>query len=413
MPALPWGLTPAGFRAKTLAEIQDDLEAQLKDGIRDSDGRPRLNVKAGPIHQIVGTVSSAAREVWEVLEAVHAATDRDRATGAALRSVAALTGTTPIGATKSRVTGKLALAALMTLPRGSIVSVAGSPTSRFLTLADVVTTGAGYYEVELEAETAGPVAANAGTLTVIETPVTGWASITNELDAVQGQLAETDPELRSRTEDELAAQGTSPRDAIRADLLQLLAAKGVTDGSVTVYMNVTDATDVDGLPPHSVEAVVYDGTPSGTAVTADEIAQVLWDTVGAGIATYGTSSGTATDSVDVEQVLRFTRPTPREVWIASAVNVATSRGWDAVAGEAEVVKAVLAAGRAYLVGDDVSRFRLLSSQFSVPGLIDCTAFTLGFSSSPVGTDNLVIGKREIAAFDSSRVIVTPTLVTPP
>lgn len=414
MTSLPWGLLPSGFRARTLEEILETMRARAVDEIRDANGNALLNTKIGPVHNLLGIVASEAREVWEAAESVHSAINRDGAAGASLDFLGALTGTPRLAATKSTVTLKLTLDAAVTVPVGSIVSVTGAPTKRFYTLAEVVSVHAGYYEVEAEAETAGVVAANAGTIEEIETPVTGWTAVTNALDAVQGTEEEEDPDYRARAEDGLDAQGSTPQDAIRADLLQLLADRGVTRGSVQVFMNTTDATDGDGLPPHSVEAVVYDGTDDGTAVTDDEIAQVLWDNVAAGIETYGTSNGDATDSLGGTRVVEFTRPTVKPVYIVSTFTASTARGWDAVAGATEVAAALVElAEELYSVGDDVQRFRLIAFMFSVAGVIDVSTFTLGYTASPVGTANLAVARREIATFDTSRVSLTPSLVSPP
>lgn len=413
MPTLPWGLTPYGFRAKTLEEIRSELATRLRDNIRDAEGRRVLNTEVGAVAQIIGTVSSAAREAWESLEAVHAASDRDRASGAGLRSVAAITGTRALGPTKSTVPLTLTLGAAVTVPAGSIVSVDGTPEARFVTTASTTSTTAGTYTVDAEAETAGPVVANAGTLTVIETPVAGWSAVTNALDAVQGELSETDPELRARAEAELAAPGRSPQDAIRAVLLQLLRDTGITRGSVTVYMNVTDAIDLEGLPPHSVEVVIHDGTDDGSGLTAAQIAETLWSCVGAGIYTHGSSNTTVRDSAGNTQTVRFTRPTVRPVYLSVAATVSPARGWDATDGATLAIATLAAHGDAiHGVGDDVSMLRMGAAAF-VAGVLDVTSFTLGFSASPVGTANLSVGRRELATFDTSRITFTPTTVSPP
>lgn len=413
MPSLPWGLTPYGFRAKTLEEIREELATRLRDNIRDSSGRRVLNTEVGAVSQIVGTVASAAREAWESLEAVHAASDRDRASGAGLRSVAAVTGTRALGPTKSTVTLSLTLGSTVTVPAGSIVSVAGTPEARFVTTTSTTSTSAGDYDVETEAETAGPVVANAGTLTVIETPVAGWTAVTNPIDAVEGALAETDPELRARAEAELAAPGRSPQDAIRAVLLQLLRDNGITNGSVTVYMNVSDVTDGDGLPPHSVEAVIHDGTDDATGLTTAQIAATLWSCVGGGIKSHGTTSTTVVDSAGGIQPVEFTRPTIRPVYLSVAAAVSVARGWDAENGATSAKAKIVAHGDAiHGVGDDVAMLRMGAAAF-VAGVLDVTSFTLGLSASPVGTANLTIGRRELATFDTSRVVFTPTIVSPP
>jgi uncharacterized phage protein gp47/JayE len=414
MSTITYGLSASGFLAKPLSVIQSEIEQGLIDGLRDSEGNARLNVKTGVTSQITGPYASKARELWELAEAVHGAFDRDNASGAALDAVGAMTGSDRIPATKGTVIETVTLAAAMTLPAGSIVSDVGDPTSRWVTLEDVTSTTLGTYEVECECETAGPIAANAGALTVIETPVSGWTAAANAEDANQGTLEETDPDYRARQEDELAGQGTSPQDAVRADLLALLDEEEITDGSVTVAMNVGDVANGEGLPPHSIEAIVYDGTDGGTALTDDQIAQRLWDTVAAGIQTHGTSSGTATDSLGESHTVYFSRPTIVELYVSPTVSVATSRGWDATNGPTSIKAALVAFGRStFGTGDDVARFRLMSAIFGVAGIVDVTAFTLGITASPVGTTNVVIGRRELAVFDTGRVVVVPNVVTPP
>lgn len=414
MSTIPYGLGAGGFVAKPLAVILEEVEQGLIDNLRDTEGNARLNVKTGVTSQITGPYVSKARELWELAQAIHAAFDRDSASGAALASVGAMTGSDRIGDTKGTVTLTVSLGAAMTLPAGSIASASGDSTSRWVTLADVVSTAADDYDVEAECETAGPIAGNAGELTVIETPVSGWTAVTNALDVDQGALEETDAEYRARQEDELAGQGTSPQDAIRADLLALLDENEITDGSVTVSMNVTDLTDGNGIPPHSVEAVVYDGTDDATGLEDDDIAQRLWDTVAAGIRTHGTSSGTAVDSLGESHLVSFSRPTLVPIYVSPTVSVATSRGWDVTNGPAAIKAALVAFGRTtFGTGDDVARFRLMSALFGVAGLIDVTAFTLGITASPVGTVNVVIGRRELPTFDTSRIVVTANVVTPP
>lgn len=402
--SLPWGLTTAGFVAKTHEQILAEIEEQQKAQIS-----AELNVKAGPTHQLNGIFSSKVRELWELAAAVDAAGDPDRASGASLDAVSALRGTDREAATKSRVTATVTLGASMTLPAGSIASVDGTPTSRFVTLVDVTSVLAGDYSVAMEAETAGPVAANSGTLTEIETPVSGWSAITNDEDAVLGTVIEVDADLRARSEDELAGAGTSPADAIRADLLDI---EGVQ--TVQVFQNLTLVTDGDGVPGKSVEAVVYDGSDDGSIVSDDAIAQVLWDSVAAGISTHGSSSGTATASDGTEHTMYFSRPSVRPVYVNATLDVALSRGWDTDSGEDLVKGAIVDTGCAtFGSGDDVIRRRLEAGAMTIGGVIDLTAFTLGFSASPVGTSNLTISRRELATFDTGRVNLTINLVSPP
>lgn len=410
IPSLPYGLTPGGFVAKPLAKIREDIEAGLRQATARPDGTEVLNTKVGAAAALVGVVSAPVRELWELAESVYAARTREGASGASLDDVNAITGSTRDEATRSTVIQTLNLDPAVVVPAGSVVSMVGSPSIRFRTRLEVDSTagGGGPYTVQMEAEETGPIAAPAGSLTVIESPVAGWTSTTNAADATLGAARELDAAYRARGESELATAGTAPLDAIRADLLEV---DGVV--SVSVFQNVTEAIDVNGLPPHSVEAIVYDGTSDGSVVTDEVIAEALFAAVGGGIATHGTTTVNVTDDTGEVHAVSFSRPTERLVYVSATLSVAPVRGW-AASSQAEAEAALVSFGRAaFLVGDDVVRFRWLSSLFGSRGLIDVTSFTLGFSASPVGTANLVIGARELAAFDTSRVVLTINEISPP
>lgn len=398
---LPYGVTPFGFLAKDL----DTIRAEVDEGLRGIFGN--ANLAAGPLHQLRDLWANRERNLWELAEAVYAANDPDQASGDGLDAVGAITANDREAAAKGSVVLLLSLEAAVTVPAGSIVSVDGTPSIRVVLVEDVTSTTAGDYEGEAEFEETGPISAASGTLTVIETPVSGWTDVTNALDAVPGTDEETDPVYRARREDEVARQGTGPADAIRADLLDV---DGVE--SVTVTLNDTD-DPVDGLPPHSFEAIVYDGTTDGTEVDAGAIAQAIWESKPAGIQTYGGSSGTAVDAQGRERTVYFSRPTARPVYIDVGADVSTSLGWDPTNGPTAIKEAVVAFARArFLVGGDVIRARLYSPALGVPGVFDVTALEIGFSPSPAGTSNLAIADRELATFDTSRVTVTATLVEP-
>lgn len=412
MSTIPYGLSETGFIAKPQSVIIAELETQLADALRPLGGE-KLNTKTGVVSQLIGPFGAKARELWELGQAVHSAFDRDNATGAALQQVGAVTGSDQRGETKGRVGARLTLGIAVTVPAGSIVSVTGVPTSRWLTLEDVVSTTAGDYDVECECESTGPVAADSGTLTVIETPVSGWTAVTNPADAEQGALEETDAEYRARQEAELASPGTSPLDAIRADMLRLLDEHEIAGGNVSVSHNPTDAT-VGSLTPHSVAIAVYDGTDDGSALDNDTIAARIWASVGGGIKTIGGTLVTVLDSEGQLQGVRFARPTPITVYATLAVDVAKVRGWDPDSGVAAIKAALVTRGRALFgVGDDVVATRWSAGVFEVAGVVDLTSFALETNPAPVSTTNITINNTELPVFDTSRIVVTPTLGGPP
>lgn len=399
--SLPFGVTVAGFLAKDL----DTIRTELREAFVRALGA--VNVEASPIHQLIELYANRERTLWELAESVYAASDPDSASGAALDALGALTGTPRDPATSSTVTLSVTLEATTTLPAGSVASVTGNPTARFVTLAEVTSTTAGVYEVLAESEDTGPVAGLAGTITEIATPVSGWTAVTNALDAVPGTDLETDTSYRARREDELAAVGTGTADAMRAELLAV-------DGIVAAYVfeNATDLPYVLGpvtLSPHSLAALVYDGTDDGSAVTADTIAQAIWDAKPVGIETAGTETGTAVDASGVSHTIRFTRPTPAPVYIDAIVDVSILDGWDATTGEDEIKAAIVAfAEEAFGIGDDVILTRLYRPIYSVAGVVDA-AIEMGFAAAPSGTSNLSISPGGLATFDTSRITVIVTL----
>jgi hypothetical protein len=82
----------------------------------------------------------------------------------------------------------------------------------------------------------GPNAVLAGQLTTIGSPVSGWASVTNELDVLKGSNTETDLAALARRSTLLAAQASGPLQSI---IERVQKVTGVTN--VSGFANVTDA----------------------------------------------------------------------------------------------------------------------------------------------------------------------------
>lgn len=252
-------------------------------------------------------------------------------------------------------------------------------------------------DMAMTAETAGAVTAYAGTLTVIESVIAGWDSVTNALDAAVGNNVETDAEFRLRRLQTLAAPGAGTTEAIRAEILDL---DDVEDA--IVYQNVEDTTDGDGRPPHSFEAVVLGG--------AD---QDIWDAIfavaPAGIYQVGTESGTVTDSQGVVQTVRFSRPDEIEIYIE--IDITTDSTFP-VAGDTTLkTQIVTYMEENFSIGDDVVVFGTVSlasaigEEGGVAGIIDYV-IRIGTALNPTLDDNIAIAADEIATFDTSRIEVT-------
>lgn len=387
------GLTSTGFTVQTIDEIRLEIEADAKGLLGDN-----LDVSAtSVVGQLIGLFAEREHELQEMARDVWSAFTPGGSTGASLTELSLITGTIREDATFSRVTATVNLNAGVTLPAGSQASVDGDPEAIFETVADATNSGGSPDDVEvvMQATEPGEVRANAGTLTEIVTPFSGWNSVTNVLDATVGEEDEEDEDLRLRRETELRVQGSSNIDAIEADVSTV---DGVVD--TASFENDTDAT-VDGLPPHSFEIVVWSGDPA--AADEDEIAQAIWDSKPVGIPAIGNTTGTAVDAAGNERTIAFSYADNAEVYLEFDL---TTNDEFPVDGEDQVKDAVVAfADDNWRIGSDVILSALYASVFSVSGVVSIDAVRAGFSASPVGTSNLTIEDREIALADSSRIEV--------
>jgi hypothetical protein len=243
-------------------------------------------------------------------------------------------------------------------------------------------------------------------------PATG---VTNPLDAELGEVAETDPELRRRREEELRSQGSTSIEAIVADVEEV---EGVVQA--VGFENTSDATDSDGLPPHSFEAVVWDGI--GADASDDLIAQAIFDAKPAGIAAASatlaeTHTGTAVEPVSGDEfTITFSRAEGVELYFE--YDLATNDDYP-VDGDAQVK----AAGAAFVndrrrIGSDVIAAKLYvpvlaawvesdgTEHEAIAGVEDVTEIRFGATVSPINTANVTIAARQIALADTSRISVS-------
>lgn len=411
-------VTSEGMRIPSVQELIADL---VNDQRADMD--PLIDTDAEEVvGQVNGIFASKLREAYEVIESAYNAFDPDNVDDSRVDALCAITGTKRQGESNSRFTGsrklRVDMNATSTLPIGTIFEVDGNPLIRVLTTSTLwsdldtdtgstTSTSAGAYYVEAEAEEAGRVAINSGTLTVITTPIPGLNSVTNPTDAILGTDADTPEELLVRRENELADLGSCTVDATRAALLS-----HESDGvrpilQCEVFENDTDIVDALGLPAHSIECLVFDGV--GQDAIDDEVAQVIWDNKPSGTRTYGSSSGTAIAANGQEKTVRFTRPTLVEVDVDVTINTdaalyagsqAVYDAWkdyaDSVATGADTevkfsgaIKAIMSVGG--VTGVETIRLRRHGSSY-------LAAFT-----------DLTIGAREKSTADAASTHVTITI----
>jgi hypothetical protein len=307
-------VTTAGLQIPTVETIQAEITTDQR-SLVDPDLE---NTADDPLGAVNGIFASHLREAWEAVQVAFDGLNPDASEDSQLDAISAITGTAREAATPSKFRGlrriELTLEAGASVPIGTLFHVAGDITRQFKSTEQADAVGAGVYVVAAECTVLGPTPCNAGTLTVIATPVVGLVSVNNAFDVELGTNEDTNHQLRLRRERELRASGLATVPAIQAKLLAYENEDGenpILDA--TVFENYTDTTNLDGLPPHSLECLVYDGV--SLAVPDDTIAELIWTSKPGGIQLIGTSSGTITDSNGETRIIPFSRPDLREIII--------------------------------------------------------------------------------------------------
>ncbi|WP_221928490.1 baseplate J/gp47 family protein [Enterococcus faecalis] len=246
----------------------------------------------------------------------------------------------------------------------------------------------------------GAVAAVAGSVNGINTPTRGWASVTNPLAATVGIAAETDAELRVRQSQSVALASLTPFDAVDGAIANV---EGVTRHKL--FENDTETTDANGLPAHSISAIVEGGD-------ATEIANTIRSTKGQGVSTYGTTAVIVTDKYGNPYTIRFSRPVDVPIYVSITIQALT--GYSSQVGD-EIKAAVAAYINSLAIGDGV----LLSRVYSPANLgvvsggnaryYDIMELLIGRTVEGVAAANVVLAYDESAScsVDNIALVVTP------
>jgi uncharacterized phage protein gp47/JayE len=447
----PYGLLSTGFSPQPTTVIREELNAALKGEFGQSIDLTDYTL----LGFIVGILAERYGKLWSLLEAVYSSQDPDKATGAALDALCALTGTFRTLAKASTVTLTLCGSPAANVTAGSRAAVeatgaefstdadavivmlddwqtsnayavddrvtnggrcyvcitggtsdgAGGPTTTDEDITDntvhwrYLGEGTGAIDVAATCTVTGPTVAVSGDITEIRTPVSNWLSVRNLLDADLGSDIGSDEATRLQRGIDLAAPGTGTEAAIRQ---AVLAVEGVT--SVRVFVNDTDDTDSDDVPAHGIEVLVEGGED-------EAIAEAIFGSLSAGIATYGTAASVGVvDSQGTTQMISFSRPTP--VPIYEIVNVIKDPATYPADGADQIKSAIVAYGDAQPCGKDAVASSSGAQAFRVAGVLDVTSTLIGTAPAPGTSVTVSISSRQRATWDTSRITVNTISGTP-
>lgn len=247
--------------------------------------------------------------------------------------------------------------------------------------------------VTFECMTTGAITPAIGDLTDIMTTYAGWDSVSNNVSANTGRLAESDTALRQRWNASLYTRSVGMTDSIASALMTL---NGVT--SAYVYENDSDTTDADGRPPHSIEAVVNGGE-------TDEIGLAIWQKKAAGIDTFGSQSVSINDSQGFPHTINFNRPLVVPIYLNITVTEYPEEALPPNA-QAMITEAVLNYGNSLTVGNDVILQRFMGAIYQNVAGIGYITVTASTNGSTYSSNNISIDARHVATFDATRIQVT-------
>ena len=445
-----YGLSVTGFLPKTTQIVRAEIEQVYYDTYGNS-----LNLTDDtPLGKEIGIQAERIAVLWELAEAAYNSGDPDKAGDAALDAVCALTGTVRDIASSSAATLTATGTAATVVTAGSLASVTGTAED-FATLANgtlVLLTawagttayvvddrrsnggncyictvagtsaGSGGPTLEVAAETdntvtwrfigngisavdilasavnTGAILGVSGDIITIGTPISGWDSVQNLEDATPGADVEEDGPLRLRREDEIADAGAGTIDAVRAALLKVT---GVT--SVTNFWNNTNTTDADGVPPKAVECLIQGGA-------SQDIWDALLANVGGGIETFGSTSGTATDSEANAHTMAYSLPTDIDIHVEMTLTYDVTKY--PTDGDDQIKAAIVAFGLLQATGKDAVSGSIEAQAFTVLGVSEVSLTAIGLATSPTLETTIVITTRELAVHDTSRITINSSAATP-
>lgn len=378
-------LTGTGFLRTRLDERLAELQASMQ-----AIFGPSINLDPDTMDgQTIGMFAEFISNLDQLAEEVYHAFNPQSAVGATLSRLVQLNGIRRIGGTRSTVDLKVVGSMGTIIPAGSLVK-SSIDNSTFETLSEVTIDASGEAIVTAQATKIGAVSAAIGTLTKIDTPIFGWQTVTNEAAAEMGRDEETDEQLRIRRKQSTSTPAQAVVDSVHGALLNIpsvLQAK--------VYENETNVVDANGLPPHSIYAVVEGGD-------VQQILDTIWLKKSAGCTLVGAATGTVLDSMGNPHTLRFDRPTDVNIYVT--INMTTKSGWP-TDGAQRIKDAIVAWGKANQeIGEELVWNRLYTPINSVPG-VSVTDLFIGTAPAPNSDANIVVPFNGLARFDVARIVV--------
>ena len=322
------GLTREGFIPLSFDEILTRISTRLDTFSPGIDLSPE-----SPDGQLANIMAFEFSEAWAELNTVYNSYNPNMAVGAGLRNIGLITGLPYGAATRSQATIDLVGTAGTIVPIGSIVTDAED--NEFTTQLDATIPAS----VQVVAQVSGPIPVTAGSLTLIKTPVAGWASITQPSDGRMGAAPQTEVAYRNLRNRTVLRNFVTVEATIEARLFETLGIQ-----QAVVLNNDGLSALPDGTPPQTIHVTI--GELSG--VSDADIAAVILATKGLGCPTYGSTTVAINDVQGNPHDVSFSKATAENVFMDIEILFLD----DDYAGAEEAIRADLVAHVNSLVTDE-------------------------------------------------------------
>lgn len=265
--------------------------------------------------------------------------------------------------------------------------------------ASVTIPPGGTIDVTATAVLPGAINAEIATVINIFTPTLGWQTVTNSAAAAPGAPVETDAELRAR---QMVSTALPALTVIQATTAALANLAGVT--AVRPYENVTDSTDGNGLPPHSVCFIIEGGDITSITNTIG-----LYKTPGTNTYASGTNSRSEiyNDPAGLPVPIKFYNPAvPAEIGVTITIHPLTT-AWD-TSFEIPIAAAIAALIESFGIGGTILYTQLFAAAYNpppsggvtaIPGSYSVVSITINKNGGGYSGANIVLAFNEIPTCD--------------
>lgn len=342
--------------------------------------------------QWLAIISLAFFDLEQLLIAVFNSMSPQFAQGAQLSSMVKINGLARLIPSQSTASVNVVGVAGTVISAGVVQDQAGNLWSL---PPNVTIPGGGSISVTATAQQFGAIVAAPNTITNIFTPTQGWQSVTNPAAAIPGAPVETDFALRQRQSVGVGLPAQTPVQAIIAAVQNI---PGVARAKI--YENPTNATDSNGLPPHSICVVVQGGVP-GT------IAQTIEAKKSPGTGTFGSTSIIVNDPGGLSIAINFTLLTFVSIWVN--VTIVRQPTFQAATANNLINNLVnfinnLQIGQAVLYNWLISIAQAADSQAGLT--YEVTVLQVGTAPNPTGVVDVPIPFNEAATTVIANIVLT-------